>query len=100
MHSNDFIPLGIVAFLLGVFLTIPALVNYSQFISEQAQIEQLRHDVRRVDVAESEDVIGQVTQANQNIADWQRWNRVPFAQLFIPNGWDHMKPIELPERTR
>lgn len=83
----------------AVILTAAA-GNRSEYISMGARIEQLRQDVRRVDVAESEDVIGQVTEANQRIAANRRWNRVPIVNWVIPDGWDTLAPITLPERAR
>jgi hypothetical protein len=73
-------------------------VNHAEMPGQLAQIEQLRTDVRRVDVAESEDVIGQVVQWNQHIRSQQRYNDVWWAAWSIPNRWDSVLPIELPMR--
>ena len=80
-----------------VMLSIVAAfgVQYVDFVSSQVEIEQLRSDVTKVAVASSEDVVGQVTAWNQKIVAKQRWNRVPVACLFIPNGWDRISVIEV-----
>lgn len=99
MFWDDFGPV-IVLGVFGVFMVVclGLGINYSEYINREAEYGQLRRDVQRVTAAESEDVIGQATQANQTIALWQRWNRVPVIQLVIPNGWDRMMLIEIPER--
>jgi Flp pilus assembly protein CpaB len=74
------------------------ILNHTRYVSRSAEIGQLRRDVTRVNVAESEDVIGQVTQANQEIARWQRWNSVPLINLLVSDGWDRETLIELPAR--
>jgi len=74
------------------------VANQVNYVSASAEIEQLRRDVQRVGVAESEDVIGQVTEVNRAIASMRRWNRVPVVQIVVPNGWDRIGLIELPER--
>lgn len=65
---------------------------------ELAQIEQLRTDASNVNAAESEDVIGQVTQWNQRIRSQQRYNDAWYASWLIPNAWDRVQPIQLPRR--
>lgn len=88
-----------VVFVVVLVLCVAGGIQMAEYVSAHARIEQLRRDVQHVNTAESEDVIGQVTQANQMIAERQRWNRVPFAQWFVPNGWDAIKPIGIPDRT-
>lgn len=87
----------VAAFMLTLFLALGAAANYATYVSQEAAITQLRKDVQRVNVAQSEDVIGQVTHANQTIARFQRWNRVLVIQWIIPNGWDRLQPIEIPK---
>jgi PhoPQ-activated pathogenicity-related protein len=76
-----------------------ALIERLSFPGKVAEIEQLRADVQRVTAAESEDVIGQVTQWNQEIASYQRYNRTWYADLLTPDGWDSVAMIVIPERA-
>lgn len=89
--------IGVIGF---VLIGVPSVLLRFEYVSSEASIDQLRRDVRNVNVAESEDVIGQVTDANQQIARMRRWNNIPLAQIFIPNGWDSIALIELPTREK
>ena len=85
-----------VAIVIPVLLTVLLMggtINYINYVSASAEYEQLRTDLQDVNMAESEDVMGQVTQANQTIMSWRRWNSVPFVCLVVPNGWERIKPI-------
>jgi hypothetical protein len=96
-----FVPMGIATLVIAVFIAgVVFIGNHAAFITGEASIEQLRSDVARVGVAASEDVVGQVTQWNQKIVSAQRWNRVPVLGLLVPDGWDRIKPIELPTDLR
>lgn len=76
----------------------PMYNNWVYFISAEAQIQQLRYDLEKLDGQSiSEDVIGQATEWNQKIAEQQRWNLIPVYQLYIPNGWDNIEPLPIPE---
>ncbi len=61
-----------------------------------AQIEQLRQDAAQVDPAQAEDVIGQVTEANQRISSTQSYNRQWWAGWAIPEEWAEVDLIEVP----
>jgi len=74
-------------------LAIP--INYADFITQQTAIEQLRKDSKKVDINSNEDVMGQVTQYNQDIKANQRWNTIPIICLTVPNGWDTIELIEI-----
>lgn len=79
---------------LGSILYVAKRIEY---VSGSASIEQLRSDLTTVTAQRSEDAVGQATQWNQTIATMKRWNAVPFVCLFIPDGWDRIKPIQIPE---
>ncbi len=70
-----------------------------EFVGTSADIEQLRKDVQSVDASESEDVIGQVTEANRLIRKAQTLRGIPVFGWMLPSGWDVMKPIEIPKRS-
>jgi hypothetical protein len=62
-----------------------------------AEIEQLRRDAAVVDPAQAEDVIGQVTEWNRVIASNQAYNDVFLISIFIPDEWDTVELIEVPQ---
>lgn len=62
-----------------------------------AKIEQLRIDASHTKIGNNEDVIGQVTQWNQTIRSKQAYNKKWWAAITIPNEWDDVKLIEIPE---
>ena len=102
----DFIKGGC-ALLVGSVLLVVAIAAPAQILVEHmnlpgalSKIEQLREDARCVSAAESEDVIGQVTQANQTIREKQRYNDVWFAAWSIPNAWDNVATIPVPQTGR
>jgi hypothetical protein len=66
------------------------------FPGELAQIEQLRSDVTKVSTGSNEDVIGQVTAANQTIALNQRYRKIWWSHMFVASGWDEVEPIVIP----
>ena len=104
MRRSDWEMVRVVAWVIALLVLVFALVVASamrlEYVSTVAEIEQLRADVQRVDIAESEDVIGQVTTMNRIIARWQRQNEIPIFCLLVPNGWRDIVTIELPERNR
>lgn len=101
--DEDFVAIGavclmVVAFVGGASYAGRAIDARMSWPGDIAKIEALRADVSRVDVAESEDVIGQVTDANQRIRSKQAMNQTWYADLLIPDGWDAVQPIQLPRR--
>jgi len=62
------------------------------------KIEQLREDVKKVNPAEAEDVIGQITEWNQKIKSTKYYNSIPIIELYIPDYWEDVKLIEIPKR--
>lgn len=89
--------LFIIFAVLAIFLG-PLYNNWIVFVSAEAQISQLRQDLRKLEGQQiSEDVIGQATEWNQTIAEQQRWNQIPVFQWYIPNGWDDIEPLPIPE---
>ena len=83
---------GVVAFIYGIFIIGEQL----GFPSQVASIEQLRKDAALIDLAASEDVLGQVAEVNRKITSKQRLNELWWADLVIPDGWDDVEfiPIE------
>jgi hypothetical protein len=94
MHPLGFASMALllIAMLIGVIAFVD---NYVTYVASVAQIEQLRVDLANTNIAESEDVVGQATEFNQQISTAQMWNDVLFVQLFIPNGWDAVQPLQV-----
>lgn len=93
-----YIILPLTTLVFGIFAFIyflAALANKTKVQGGIAEIEQLRRDVRRVEAAKSEDVMGQVTKWNQRIVSNQRYNRLWYSALLIPNEWDSVTVIEV-----
>lgn len=65
---------------------------------EVAQIEQLKKDSAQVSVQESEDVVGQITQWNQLIIRNQTYNKIWWADWYIPDEWENVELIKIPSR--
>lgn len=85
--------------LAAVFGSVMSVVNRLNFPAEAAAIESLRADAALVCVSQSEDVVGQVTAANQNIAGWRAYNDNLLLDIFIPDGWDRIEPIAIVDPT-
>lgn len=67
------------------------------FPGEYAAIEQLRMDVARTKIGTNEDVIGQVTQANQRIKTNQQYRSIWWSHHLVASGWDKVELIPIPE---
>jgi hypothetical protein len=76
-----------------------SIINRLQYQGTAAAIESLRQDAAKVCVSQSEDVVGQVTLANQNIAKMRAYNNNPLLDVFIPDGWDRIEPIAIADPT-
>ena len=74
--------------------------NFFTFPGEQAQIEQLRRDVQQVDPSNAHDIYGLAAQANQVIASKKRYNHIWWSALLIPDGWDSVELIYIPQKSR
>lgn len=84
----------IIAIVLVVYLMIMA-GNHLSFPGEQAEIEQLRSDAAKIDTNSSEDVAGQVAEVNRKIASMQKYNKLWYSALLVPNEWENIEPISI-----
>lgn len=89
---------SLIGFLLVIFF-ITAIGNKITFPVDQARIEQLREDAAQID-QNSEDVVGQIAQVNQEIKKKQALNDIFFLSLQVPNEWDDVELIKLPDSTK
>lgn len=89
---------ALIAFICAFIGSVIWAMERVTFSMTVAEIEQLRADVQRVDVIGSEDVIGQVVEINQDIAAKKRANELWYTDWLVPDGWDDIEFIKLPER--
>lgn len=99
---NDLIEIIILIVIVGslIFISLFGIIFFTNHFSaraEQAQIEQLRKDYHKINY-DSEDVLGQVTETNQTIVDYQTYNKMFFIKYTVPDSWDKVKLIEIRER--
>lgn len=102
MREGAKITLFFVSIILGLALIMFVAVAIDKRVSfpaQEAKIEQLRVDAANID-QNSEDVVGQITQTNQNIRSMQAWNSVPVIGWVYPDAWDEIELIELPASSR
>ena len=90
----------IVVLILLIVVGFVRLCNEASLPGEIAQIEQLRKDAGRIGMAAGEDVMGQVTQWNQDIASNQRYLRVWWGRIVTPRGWADVRTIDVLEGAR
>lgn len=95
------IGVGVFGFVIFIFLLISAVTMCDRYVGYRravVKIEQLRQDVHKIDGKMAEDVIGQVTAWNMGIRAMQEQNRIPFFCWYIPNGWDDLEVIDIPQQ--
>mgnify|MGYP001617536051 CR=1 FL=1 len=80
-----------------IFCLLTSIIMRLGSISDYVSIEQLRSDSKLVNLQNSEDVIGQITQYNQRIVKFQKYNKIWLFDLLIPDKWDEIKTIEIPK---
>lgn len=98
MNDSPLIPLAILLgsaalFLCVVFCTASRLA----FPGERAEIESVRRDIASARAGSDEDVVGQAVELNRRIASAKEYNARWWADIFIPDGWDAIEPIAIPE---
>jgi hypothetical protein len=89
------------AIAIGV-LSVPFLVvrvSYEiAFVGASPEVEQLRSDMKYVATAASEDVMGQATKWNQTIRRMQAYNAQWWGDPFIPDDWDAVALLPIPDQ--
>ena len=83
---------------LGLFMFVCfGVINRISFPGQQVEIEQVRYAMERVKPNSSEDIYGQAVAMNRMIASNQRYNDMTIIGIIIPNGWDSIELIDIPE---
>ena len=88
---------GVVLIVASVFCFVFAGVNRYDFNPMVARVEAVRSAVDRLGCKASEDVVGQATVINAELASKKLWNKRWIADPFIPDGIDLVLPIYIPE---
>jgi len=86
---------GVILFVFWLCLMIPPRVGYPM---QRAKFEELRRSSTAVNIRDSEDVMGQIVEANYNLAGvktcldtwWCAWAAAP--------GWAECERIAIPKR--
>ncbi len=85
--------IAVIVIIVLVFTGFAGVIMKVTVGAEIAKIEQLRQDSLRVNLQASEDIEGQVTQANQKIKEAQWYNRRWWSCWIVPNEWDCVELI-------
>jgi len=85
----------VLAFVLG-FIGLVREIQELLIPGQLAKIEQLREDVVRVGSGANRNVIGQVTQWNQEIRAAKRYRMVWWGRLWKPEEWESVDVIKIP----
>ena len=83
--------------MLGVLYVVVALVGLAVLSSERVRIEQVRTDVAQVGCVAAEDAIGIAIKTNRGLVDFQYWAHHRLLGLAVPNGWDDIATIDIPD---
>lgn len=75
---------------------VQAFTDRWQFPIEQAQVEQLREDVRSVPCAESQQILARVVEENILIARKHTENRIWYTDPFVTDRWNAIELIQMP----
>ncbi len=65
--------------------------------AERIEIEQVRVNVAQVGCNAAEDAIGLVIETNRDIKSYRYWAHHWLTGLAVPNGWDDIAVIEIPD---
>ena len=88
----------IIMFIVSTFiitLGIIVLANYISFPGNVAEIERIRQDVAVLDENERKTIIRQIIEVSRIIESKKVYNQLWWSRVFVPNGWDKIKPIDV-----
>jgi len=87
--------LGGVVFIAVIIMTVGAIGNRIGVIGDMEAIEQLRRDVKHIDLQSNEDVMGKVADWNMRIVSERRYNQMWLFDWTIPDRWDTIELINV-----
>lgn len=88
---------GILGLAITGLLGLVAVVNLWEFQPDMAKMRQVRLATERLGCLASEDVVGKAADWNQETESNKLWNRRWLADPFIPDGWDSVTVIVIPD---
>lgn len=95
---NSLIFIAVVMVLMGLFIAgVFTVVMYTSFPGQRAEIEAVRYAMERVTPSSSEDVYGQAVEMNRMIESYRAYNAMPIIGWIVPNGWDDIDLVPIPE---
>jgi len=92
---------GIIILVLGgLFVVFSLMIGVAEHVTFRAQeisIEQVRTDVASIGCSAAEDAVGVAITTNRQIQSKLYWAHHWLTGLVIPNGWDYVELIEIPD---
>ena len=88
---------GVILLAVVMIYGLSGLILHLGLPAERIEIEQVRVDVARVGCSAAEDAVGLVIAINRSIKSNQFWAHHWLTGLAIPNGWDEITVIEIPD---
>lgn len=85
----------IIVFIIFAILGFVWAAPFLSFPADVAKIEAVREAVKDVSNNESEDIFGQAVDINKRISEKIAYNKMWWANPFIPDGWQSIKPIDI-----
>ena len=82
----------------GLFLGCLCIGYRTSFPGQIAQIDRLRVDAAQVESTVADHVAGQVIECNCFIKSRQRYNQMWWSDWVIPDGWNDVALIALPQQ--
>jgi len=88
---------GFALSLCGAIALLFIVVAHIQFHADMAEFQQVRKSVEMLQCRSSHDVLMAATTANGTIRTNQYFNHRWLTAEFVPNGWDTVTTITIPE---
>lgn len=89
---------GALVALVSVIMVIGCACAKFSVPADLAEVAELRRIAQAIDLNASEDIAGKVADFNVSLASRQWWNRNVWGDPFIPDEWDTVRVIAVPER--
>ena len=87
----------IIGSVFGLYYGLCGVISHIDFPAQHIGIERVRIDVARIGCSAAEDAVGLAIETNRLIATERFWAHHWLTGLAIPNGWDDITVIEIPD---
>lgn len=88
---------AVLGVIFSVLYVLCGVISHIDLPAQRAGIEQVRIDVARTGCSAAEDAIGLAIEQNRTIKSYRYWAHHWLTGLAIPNGWDDITVIEIPD---